>query len=480
MKRILLVLLCAAAIAAYVERDRLTPYLPQQVAGLVGAEKSGQGAGTAAGQGDGSQAASRGGGSHGRGHGQGPTAVTVAEAKPGSLPITFDTIGSVVPVASTTLNSQSVGIVASIAVRNGQRVKAGDLIVQLDDRAAKAAMAKDQAALDRDQAILENDQASLDRIARLVKSGASTKQSGDDAAAAVKQAQASVGVDRAAIAADAVTLSNTAIRAPFDGRLGAVSVSRGALVQPGTAIVTVTEMQPVYAQFSLPETMLPTARAAYRARTLMVNVVPPLASSDEPSGAVASADDPDAGSAAAAGDGASLVASAGPAAPGAASDAAPADAADPVGKVTFIDNAVDAQSATFRLRAEIANVDEALLPGQSLNVHVHLGDRTGLVLVPSVAVAPRENGSMVYVVKPDNTVEMRGVTVAMRSGGVAGLSAGLKPGERVVTEGQADLSNGSQVKVVEPGAGGGSGPATAPGHKRKTASNKLAENGGRS
>ncbi|WP_342592021.1 efflux RND transporter periplasmic adaptor subunit [Jiella sonneratiae] len=360
--------------------------------------------------------------------------MSVAAATAGSLPITFDTIGSIVPVASATLNSQVIGIVAEIAVADGARVKKGDLLVRLDDRAAQAVVAKDRAAWERDQATLQNARASSDRIQRLVKSGADTKQQGDDALAAVRQAEATIGVDEAAIAADEVTLSNTRITAPFDGRLGALQVSVGALVQPGTAIVTLNQLRPVYAQFTLPEATLAAARQTFARGDLFADVTPTAGVADSAGARVAANV-----AARPAGEGA-LVASAD---------------ADPTGKVTFLDNAVDQVSASFKLRATFPNDDEALLPGQFLTVRVHFGSRDGLVLVPGVAVEPRDEGSIVYVVGEDGTVDVRKVTVALRAGDVAGISDGLKPGEKVVTEGQLNLARGMRVVVAGDKAKGG-------------------------
>ena len=162
--------------------------------------------------------------------GAGAVPVTIAVAQTGSMPIIRQTIGTIIPFASTAVSSPAPGIVATVAIKDGAEVKASDLIVQLDDRAIQAAIGKDNAAIAKDQATLDDANISLNRIRNLVRSGVDTSQAGDDAVAAVKVAQAQIGVDQAQLAADNVALTNTRITAPFDGQLGVVLVSQGAFV----------------------------------------------------------------------------------------------------------------------------------------------------------------------------------------------------------------------------------------------------------
>jgi len=401
MRRWTLLVLCLLLVGGWYERERIAPYAPAPLAAWLAPANA--------------VGASHGAGGSGRRGSGGPVAVTVAEAEAGSLPILRQTVGWVRPVASTVLSTETTGVVAEIEGRDGTRVKAGDLVVRLDDRAARALVTKDEAAIARDQATLDAATASLDRIQRLVQSGANTQQAGDDATTAVRSATASLDVDRATLEADRVALAKTEIRAPFDGRLGAIALSVGALVTPGTAIVTLTQSAPVYAEFSLPENDLDLLHAAWKAKALTAKA--------RPAGATASKGD---------------------------------------GPVVFIDNAVDQNSGTIRLRALLPNDDGAFVPGQSIAVEAHAGNRDGLVLVPGVAVEPRDDGSVVYVAKPDDTIEVRKVEVALRVGALAGLSAGLAAGERVVTEGQGGLSAGAHVsvKASEPASAPADGPAT--------------------
>lgn len=331
-------------------------------------------------------------------------AVKVAVATSGSLPIQRDTVGTIVAVASTAVNSPEAGNVAVLNVKDGAIVRKGDLIARLDDRTIRANIEKDTASLAKSQATLNDAQIQLQRTQNLVNRGVSASQTGDDALAALKVAQAQVQLDQAQLSVDQVTLQNTRITAPFDGQLGAVTVSVGAYLSAGSPVATITQMKPVYAEFTLPETDIALIRKTMADGTLKASVTAVSA------------------------DGANVTES---------------------GTVGFLDNAVDAASGTVRLRATLANQSGDFWPGQSLRVAVEAGRSDNLVLVPGVAVQPQENGAISYVVKPDSTVEVRPVTVARRANGMAGLSAGLKPGEKVVTEGQATLASGSRVKLVE-------------------------------
>ena len=417
MKRLLLLVLVALCIAGYFFRQQLvpviTPYVPQAVVTFItpatpnapDAGNSGDAAGGRSKKSGGEGGGKSGGGR--RGGSSGPPAVLVTSAKTGSLPILRQTVGTVVPAANTSLASQTPGFVLDISVKDGATVKAGDVLFSLDDRAIQALIDKDNATLAKDKTILEDANRKLDRLQKLVTSGVYNQQQGDDAQAAMRVAAAAVVVDKAVVAADNVTLSNTKIKAPFDGRIGAILVSRGAFVASGAPMATITEMAPVYAEFTLSETDLALARQTMASNALTVNVVPTMA-------------DP---------------------------------ATKPVsGPVVFIDSSVDSGSGTFKLRAEIANSDGLLWPGQALRVEVHAGDVTGLVTIPVVAMIQTRDGSAVNVVKADNTIEIRKIVPALKVGDVLGVASGLSEGEQVVVEGQLNLASGATVKIADPNA----------------------------
>lgn len=396
-----LALLVLAAIV-YLGRAQLAPYLPDVVAKHLSSQKPTETASAAKGSGNRRQG--------GAAAGNRPISVTVTEAKAGSMPVVRKTIGTIVPMASTALSSLTSGTIAEILVKDGAEVKAGDLLVRLDDRTINANIQRDTATLAKDQATLDEANTNLKRVETLNDAGAGTKQQYDEAVAAAKQAQAAIAVDQANLVADRVQLDDTQIRAPFDGKLGVVQQSIGANVGPGAAIVTLTQMKPVYAEFNLPETELDLTRSAMSNNTLTVAISPALSRPDAPTTS---------------------------------------------GPIVFIDNTVDTASGTFKLRARLDNADNSLWPGQALNVSVSAGQRNDLVIVPAVSVQPHDDGSICYVIGPDKTVSLRKVDVAFSVGDMTGIASGLKDGETVVTEGQAALVAGSHVTVVSaPGSEG--------------------------
>lgn len=332
-----------------------------------------------------------------------PVTVVVAQAVAGSLPIQRDAPGLVVPVASVGLSSPIAGIVSEVPAKDGTDVKANDLIARIDDRSIKASISRDSSLLQRDQASLANADLQLARVKSLLPSGADSRQAEDDAAIAVKVAQAAVAVSQANLDADRITLTQTEIRAPFDGRLGVVSVSPGGYLAPGTVFATLSTMKPLYVEFTLAETHLDLVRSAMAAGKLTFSAAPVLASG---SGNKAT------------------------------------------GPIVFIDNTVDPASGTFKLRALVTNDDGMLWPGQAMDVQVVAGEQPGLVLVPGVAVQPQDDGGLCYVVTSKGTIELRKVKVALRVGNKAGISEGLKAGETVVVEGQGQLMAGTPVEIA--------------------------------
>jgi membrane fusion protein, multidrug efflux system len=340
--------------------------------------------------------------------GAGPITVLVAKAEEGSLPITRQTIGTIAPVASSALTTSVAGIVSEIKVKDGADVKKGDLIAQLDARVIRATIIKDQATLAKDQVTLDNLKATMQRTVQLATKGVVAKQTGDDATAAMNVAAQAVIFDQAALDADQVNLSLTEIRAPFDGRIGTVALSPGAYVAAGTAIATVRQLNPVFAQFSLPESDSIPVREAFNSKTLTATVM--LTSLDKKKRNAIQ------------------------------------------GPVVFVDNSIDPASGTLKMRAQLANDNTELLVGQSINVKVDLGQSAKMILVPNVAVTPTATGNAVYIVKADNTIEVRTIELGLRSENSAGLTKGLSLGEQVVTEGQINLVNGSPVIIGKPNA----------------------------
>lgn len=348
------------------------------------------------------------------------TSVVAGTASTADFPVRRYAIGFVSSPAVVSINARVSSQIVAIAVKDGQMVKAGDLLFSLDDRSLKAQLARDQATLAKDQALLASATADLLRAKNLVARQAGTQQTYDQAVAAQKSAAATVDADKATIDADQIQLGFATIRAPISGRLGAVSVAVGDLVTTSNSsstsipLVTITQVDPLQVNFNLPESDLALLHKA-------------LAAPQQ--GAVTLTKDGD---------------------------------PKPIGRGTldFVDSSVDTASGTIATRASVPNADLSLWPGQYVNVVLDAGIMPQMTSVPTVAVQPSQKGPFVYVIKPDNTVEMRPVQVALTEGTNTAISQGLKSGERVVVEGQTKLKNGAAVR--EGKASTGTGDQAAP------------------
>lgn len=375
-------------------------------------------------------ASGRGGGTgKGGGHNMVPS-VTVATAETGNLPVRRSTIGWINSVSSTNVTTQQQGVVTTIAVANGADVKAGDLLVQLDDRAAKATLARDKAALARDGAMVVSTKADLKRAQDLVARQVDSAQQLDQAVAAAASAAAVVQLDQANIDADQVVIDDMHITAPHDGRLGAFAITVGSLVQPGTTVVVLTDMDNLEANFTVSDADVSLLRQSLSAGNVPVRVSPSNPPTAAASGQTASGDP----------------AQAAPAAGSQQPAPAPAVVAAKA-TVDFIDSNINSGSGTMAVRASVPNQSREFWPGQAVKVEIDLGTHTDVVLVPTVAVQPGQNGSNVFVVKPDQTIDVRQVQLAGIVGDRAGIVSGLEAGDKVVTEGQLSLANGMKVTV---------------------------------
>ncbi|MCM5555201.1 efflux RND transporter periplasmic adaptor subunit [Pleomorphomonas sp. NRK KF1] len=400
MKRTLGIILAATAAAGLYWRDGLvavtTPYVSSAFAAVSATATP-----VAPGNGKAAPATS------GNRRGAAPTRVATVAATAEDMPIERRTIGAIASPANLTVTTETSGLVTDILVADGADVKAGDVLVRLDSRIAEATVEKDRAALARDQATLDHARETAARQQKLLSNEAVSQQSLEDADAAVKTAEATVAVDQASLKSDLVTLDQKTIRAPFDGRLGAVGVVEGSLVQPGTAIVRLTRLDPLYASFALSESDAALVRSARAAGKPIEVSVTPLGATDAFTGTV-----------------------------------------------DFVDDAVDAASGTFLARATLHGVADRLVPGQSIAVEAAIGSMP-VVAVPTVALQATQQGSIVYVVGADGTVAAKPVTVALSVGDRSGLSSGINAGDRVVVEGQVRLADG--MKVIDTSADAANG-----------------------
>ncbi|MEI1250516.1 efflux RND transporter periplasmic adaptor subunit [Rhizobium aouanii] len=367
------------------------PYLSQFIKQPAGGNGGGQQA-----QVDQSQGASQDGGQHqggGRRRGGGPTVVKTVAAVKTTLPMDVTATGWADADDNTTIAAQEQGLIVSIDAQDGATVKAGELIAKLDDRTAKATVDKDNAMIVRDTATLSEAETALTRAQDLFNQKAGTQQSLDQAVAARDTAAATVDADKASLASDQILLEHTDIRAPFDGRLGDIAVSKGAFLSAGAAIVTIAKYDPIYVKFHLQERYLRELKNALASGPVEVSTAP-----NSSKGQVRK------------------------------------------GEISFYDNTVDTASGTILAKAKFENASGALWPGQSVNIVVHFNNDEQQVVVPTVAVSPGPEGFFAFVAK-DGKSHLTAVTVARANGGFTAIASGLSEGDHVVVEGQGQLSD---------------------------------------
>jgi membrane fusion protein, multidrug efflux system len=352
-----------------------------------------------------------------------PRLVGAAKVMMKSVPVQVSAIGSIDAFRTVSVKSRVDGQVVAVKFKQGDAVRVNDVLFQLDDRPAKSALDQAQAALSRDTATLDNQQREFTRQEQLLAAKISTQQDYDAARTAVAVTTQTIASDKAAIDNARLTLDYDTIRAPIPGRTGKVLIDLGNVVKANDTVsmVTINQIQPVYVTFSVPQRYLVDIRQRYRAGQLPVTVTAP-------------------------------------------------ESAKPLaeGRLDFVDNAVDTSTGTIALRAIFQNESEALWPGQFVNTTLVLHDDPTALTVPPEAVQTGREGAFVYVVKDDNTVNFRAITVDRIVAGSAVISKGLAEGETVVTDGQLNLVEGSRVAIAgqgapggKPGGAGGAGTAGA-------------------
>jgi membrane fusion protein, multidrug efflux system len=353
------------------------------------------------------------------------------------VPVDIDAIGNVEAYSSISVRAQITGQLTEVNFAEGDSVKKGDHLFTIDPRPFEAQLEQAMASLKRDEALLGQAEAQLgrdaanaeyaqvasERQAELTERGIISKDQAQQAGALAEAAAATVKADKASIeSAKAqivsqqaavnnakVALSYTIIRSPLDGRTGNLSVKAGNLVSANsTELMTIAQLQPVYVTFSVPAVHLSTIKRHMARSPLMVTAIPQAA------------------------------------------DAKPAD-----GRLTFVDNGVDATTDTIKLKATFNNGDRELWPGQFSRVVLHLTTLPQAVVVPSEAVQTGQDSQYVFVVKPDSSVEQRPVTTGQRVGDDTVIDKGLKPGETIVREGQLRLEAGTVVQTGRGGERGG-------------------------
>jgi multidrug efflux system membrane fusion protein len=388
-----------------------------------------------------------GGGKGGKKGGGGDVPVTVAVVSQKNVPVEINVIGNVEAYSTISEKAQIGGELTNVYFHEGDFVKKGDLLFAIDKRPfeaslsqALATIAKDEAALGQARANLARDNANLryqqsqaSRYVELFKGGIISKDQSEQLSAtadataqavaadeaAIKSAQAGIEASKAAVDQARVQLSYTEIKSPIDGRTGNLNVKQGNLLAAnGAELMTITEVEPIYVTFSVPEAQLNDIKRYMAERKLEVRA----RTQDE-------------------------------------------SAVEEIGVLTFVDNSVDAATGTIKLKGTFVNADRKLWPGQFVRVTLRLSTRPNAIIVPNQAIQTGQNGTFVYVVRPNRTVEVRDITASLRVDQDMVVDSGLQAGETVVTEGQLRLAPDSRVAVRDTNGRGPVGKSGAPGGK---------------
>jgi multidrug efflux system membrane fusion protein len=376
-----------------------------------------------------------GGGRGGRGGAGAAAPVVVGTVVQKDVPVDIAAIGNVEAYSTISVRSQVSGVITDVKVDEGSFVKAGDHLLTIDQRPYEAALAQAQANLTRDQALLTQSQAQLARDTanadytkdvaarqvQLADRGIVSKDQLDQSSAAANASAAAVNADRAAVdsaraqlvAQQALVetaklqLNYTVIRSPIAGRTGSLTVKTGNLAQANsTELLTITQIEPVFVTFAMPALQLPDIKRHFARGELAVTATPQD------------------------------------------TDAKPID-----GKLSFVDNIVDAATDTIKLKARFENGDHALWPGQFARVSLRLTTLPNAIVVPAQAVQTGQDGQFVFVVKQDDTVEQRAITAGQTAGSDIVIAKGLNAGETVVLEGQLRLESGTHITRANPQTG---------------------------
>jgi len=328
------------------------------------------------------------------------------------VPVFLHGIGTVQAYNSVAIKSRVDGQIVKVEFKEGQDIKDGDLLFQIDPRPYQAALEQAQAAKQKDEAQLAGAKLDLERYSKLLGTGYQTRQSYDNQTALVAQLQAAIRGDEAQINTAKINLGYTDIRSPIDGRLGARLVDKGNIVHANdnTALVMITELKPIFVSFTLPQETLDDVHVQNEQAPLVVRAY--------------------------SGDGKKQLAE---------------------GRLTLIDNMIDQSTGTIHLKARFDNEDERLWPGEFVSLRVVLSTRRGVATVPQQTVQQGPSGHYAYVIKPDNTVERRSVEVASIQDGIAVITKGLAANEQVVVDGQFRLTEGARVNPTAATPNGAAG-----------------------
>ncbi|HEX4522535.1 MAG TPA: MdtA/MuxA family multidrug efflux RND transporter periplasmic adaptor subunit [Casimicrobiaceae bacterium] len=337
-----------------------------------------------------------------------PLPVVAAPARKGDIDVSIDALGTVTPLNNVIVRTRVDGQLLSVAFREGQNVKAGDLLAQIDPRPFEVMLTQANGQMARDQAQLKNAQVDLERYQTLLAQDSISRQQVDTQAALVRQFQGAIESDKGAIDNARLQITYARVTAPINGRVGLRQVDPGNIVHASDSngLVTITQVQPVTVIYPVPEDNVP--RIVKRMQTTQSIAVDAF----------------DRG-------GRTKLAT---------------------GKLLTIDNQIDTTTGTVKVKAEFPNTDSALFPNQFVNVRMVVETHEDVTLVPTAAVQRGAPGTFVFLVKDDKTVAMTPVQLGAVSGETTEVSKGLAPGNLVVVDGADKLRDGSSVELIDAAA----------------------------
>lgn len=347
-----------------------------------------------------------------------PLTVGVATATRADLPVILEALGTVTPAATVRVQAQVSGVLKEVHFKEGQTVKAGDLLATIDARPFEMALLQATGQRQRDEAQLDNARLTLERFRTLLAQDSIARQEVDTQAALVKQLEGTINTDRASEGTARINLGFTRVVAPISGRVGLRAVDAGNVVGPGDAngIAVITQISPIDVEFAVPQDRIPEVQAQARNGTPLKAV---------------------------------------------ALDRARVTALD-TGAFVSLDNQVDVQTGTVRAKARFPNTNQALFPSQFVNLRLQVRTEKDAVVVPITALRLGSGGDYVYVVNADRTVSVRTVQRGLATADKVAIASGLQVGERVVTEGADRLKDGASVTLPGDAAGRPAGGASRP------------------